>query len=100
MSYSLQVLYPAENTKFDFDYYTTKHMEIVGAAIGPQIEKTVITRGAPGPDGKLSHHAIATILFADQAQFEAAMASMQPAVEDIPNFYDGQPDVMAGQVIG
>ncbi|MGO1120926.1 EthD family reductase [Rhodovibrionaceae bacterium A322] len=101
MGYSLQVLYPVtSDSTFDYDYYTTKHMDIVGTAIGPQIEKTVIIKGGAGPDGKQSHHAIATIVFADKANFEAAMASIGPAAQDIPNFYNGQPQMVFGEVIG
>ena len=101
MSLTLQVLYPAtDGTTFDFDYYTSKHMKIVADTIGPQIEDTVIVRGQPGPDGAISHHVIASILFADQASFEAAKANIKPAAEDIANFYNGTPQIVYGERLG
>lgn len=100
MRYSLQVLYPTDGgTEFDFDYYTSRHMEIVGASIGPHIESSVIIRGTQNPEGVRSHHAVATIVFADQAAFDAAMAAIGPAVEDIPSFYNGTPELIFGEVI-
>jgi uncharacterized protein (TIGR02118 family) len=98
----MQVLYPTDNgTTFDHEYYATKHMEIVGGCIGPHVEKTVVTKGlAGGPDTPAGYHAIATIMFADQDAMDAAMAAVGPAVEDIPNFYSGQPQILIGEVIG
>lgn len=76
-------------------------MEIVGNAIGPYIEKVVVTKGlAGGPDTPAGYHAIATITFVDQAAMDAAMAAIGPAVADIPNFYSGQPQMLIGEVIG
>jgi uncharacterized protein (TIGR02118 family) len=101
MSHTLQVIYPAdENTKFDFDYYLTKHMNVVGSAIGRLIEGTVIVKGHPGPDAVLTHHAIATILFRSVEDFGAAMKAIKPAVDDIPNFYNGNPQMVLGEQIG
>ncbi len=102
MSVSLQVLYPTDNgTTFDHAYYGSKHMEIVGQCMGPHIEKTVVTKGlAGGPDTPAGYHAIATILFADQAAMDAAMAAGGPAMQDIPNFYSGQPQLLIGEVTG
>lgn len=102
MSVSLQVLYPTDNgTTFDHDYYATKHMEIVGQSLGPHIEKTLVTKGlAGGPDTPAGYHVIATIVFADQAALEAGLAAAGPAVEDIPNFFSGQPQMLIGEVRG
>ena len=100
MSHSLQVLYPVEEgTHFDFEYYASEHMKIVGAAIGGQIEKTLITKGEAGANGNLSYHAIASILFKDKSDFDTAMSAIGPAVQDIPNFYNGQPQMVVGQTI-
>jgi len=76
-------------------------MDIVGNAIGPHIEKVVVTKGLTGgPDTPAGYHAIATITFADQPAMDAAMAAIGPAVADIPNFYNGQPQMLIGEVIG
>jgi len=102
MALSLQVLYPvSDGSTFDYDYYTTKHMEVFGASVGPHVESVVITRGlAGGPDVPAGYHAVATILFTDQDTLDAGLAAAGPALEDIPNFYNQQPQMLIGEVIG
>ncbi len=102
MSLSLQVIYPAANgTKFDYDYYLSKHFEIVQEHMGPHLESVQVTKGlAGGPDVPPPFHAIATMTFADQAALDAALGAAGPALEDIPNFTDTQPQMLIGQVVG
>lgn len=102
MAVSLQVLYPVgDDTTFDFDYYSTKHMEIVGSSMGPHIDAVVVTKGlAGGPDTPPAFHAIATITCKDQATLDAMLAAAEPALADIPNFTNVQPQMLIGEVIG
>ncbi len=101
MTNSLQVLYPTDHgSTFDHDYYATKHMAIVGENIGQHIENTLVTKGLAGaPATPAGFHAVATITFADQRALDAAMAAIGPAVDDIPNFYSGQPQMLIGEVV-
>lgn len=98
----MQVLYPVGNdTTFDYDYYATKHMEIVGANMGPHIDKVVVTKGlAGGPDTPPAFHAVATIVCKDQAALDALLAASAPVMADIPNFTNVQPQLLLGEVIG
>lgn len=102
MAVTLQVIYPAtEGTTFDYDYYATTHMELVGKHIGDKIESTVVTKGlSGGPDTPPGFHAVATIVFKDQDTLGAAMQNAGPLMEDIPNFTNTQPNVLIGEVIG
>lgn len=102
MSLSLQVLYPTEdNTTFDHDYYTSKHVPIVVENMGPHIDKTHIVKGlAGGPDTPAGFHVIATMIFTDQDSLDAALAAAGPALADIPNFFSGQPQMLIGEAIG
>ena len=102
MAATLQVIYPVrEDTSFDYDYYTTTHMALVGQHMGPHIESTVVTKGlAGGPDTPSPVYAVATILFKDQAALGAAMQAAGPVVADIPNFTNTRPDMVIGEVIG
>lgn len=102
MSVSLQVIYPvAEGSTFDHDYYSTAHMALVGEHMGPHIQSTLVTKGlAGGPDVPAPYHAVATIVFADQAAMGAAMKASAPVMADIPNFTNVQPQVLIGEVIG
>ena len=102
MAVSVQVLYPVgEDTTFDYDYYLSQHMAIVGDAIGEHIESTLVTKGlAGGPGAPAGYHAIATIVFSNQSAMDAALASVGPALEDIPNFTNTQPQMLIGEVVG
>lgn len=102
MAVSLQVIYPkSDDTTFDYDYYSTKHMALVGEHMGPHIQSTVVTKGlAGGPDTPPGFFAVATIVFADQAAMNAAMAASGPVMGDLPNFTNAHPQVLIGEVIG
>jgi uncharacterized protein (TIGR02118 family) len=102
MSVSLQVIYPIkENTHFDYDYYFSTHMKLVGQHMGPHIERTLVTKGvASGPDVPPNIYAIATIVFADQDAMSAAMKVSAPVMADIANFTDSKPQILIGDVVG
>lgn len=101
MSTTLQVIYPvADGTSFDFDYYMNKHMGIVGDCIGEHIQSTLVTKGIAGgggPDTPPGYHAIASIVFADQATLDAALKKLGPALEDVPNFTNSTPQMLIGE---
>ncbi|MBY6067559.1 EthD family reductase [Leisingera aquaemixtae] len=101
MAISLQVIYPAaEGKTFDHAYYADTHMQIVDQHMGPHIQSAVVTKGlAGGPHVPAPFFAIATFVFADQAAMDAAMQAAGPALDDIPNFTDVQPQILIGEVI-
>ncbi|MFZ7091192.1 EthD family reductase [Primorskyibacter sp. 2E233] len=102
MSATLQVIYPIrDDTKFDYDYYTGTHLTLVGEVWGELIDRTLVTKGlAAGPDTPPGQYAIASIVFHDQAAFDAAMNKAGPLLEDIPNFTNTTPQMLVGAVIG
>jgi uncharacterized protein (TIGR02118 family) len=102
MAVSVQVLYPVgDDTTFDYNYYSTKHMDIVSSCMGPHIDTVVVTKGiAGGPDTPPAYHAIATIVCKDQTALDAMLAASDPAMADIPNFTNVQPQLLIGEVIG
>lgn len=102
MAVSLQVIYPiSDGTHFDYDYYASTHMDLVGKHMGPHIQSTLVTKGlAGGPDTPPATYAVASIVFADQAAMDAAMADSAPVMADLPNFTDVKPQILVGEVIG
>jgi len=102
MPVAMQVIYPAaDGTTFDYDYYLDKHMKIVGETMGPHLDSTLVTKGvAGGPGVPPGFHAIATLVFKDQAAMDQALKGSGPAVADIPNFYNAQPQMLFGEVVG
>jgi len=102
MAVSLQVIYPtSDDTSFDYDYYNSSHMEIVDKHMGPYLQSTLVIKGlAGGPNIPPGSYVVATLLFADQTAFEAAIAASEPVMADIPNFTNCQPQILIGEVIG
>ena len=102
MAMSLQVIYPiTEETNFDYDYYTSTHMDLVNQHMGPHISSTIVTKGlAGGPDAPPQSYAVATFTFADQGALDATMGAAGPVIADIPKFTNSQPQMLIGEVIG
>ena len=102
MTVSLQVLYPVTKaTSFDHDYYATTHMALVGEHMGPHLTSTHVVKGlAAGGEAPAGFYAIATMNFADEAAMQAALAAGGPVLADISNYYNGQPEILVGTVIG
>jgi len=102
MPVSLQVIYPiGDDTHFDYDYYTSTHMALVGEHMGPHLQSTLVTKGlAGGPDTPPGYYAVASIVFADQDALGAAMAAAGPVLADLPNFTNVKPNMLIGDVIG
>jgi len=74
-------------------------MGLVGEHMGQHIQDTIVTKGlAGGPDTPPAFHATATMVFADQAAFDAAMTVAGPVLADIPNFTNTAPQMLIGQV--
>lgn len=101
MSLSLQVLYPvADGTRFDYDYYLGSHMPLADEKIGEHVRSMVVTRGVSGgPDQPPAYYAVATMIFADQAALDAALAAAGPVLDDIANFTDTAPRMLIGEVV-
>lgn len=102
MSVSMQVIYPiTDETTFDYDYYFSTHMDVVGEHFGPHLERTLVTKGvADGPNTPPSIYAIATLVFPDQAAMDAALAKGAPVIGDIANFTNTTPQMLVGEVVG
>lgn len=101
MAVSLQVIYPvSDGSKFDLEYYRNTHLPMVDDHMGAHIQNAVVTYGiAGGPDIAAGYHAVATLIFAGQAELDAAMAVAGPVIDDIANFTNVAPDMLIGEVI-
>ena len=99
----LRVCY-RKNVRFDENYYLTKHLPLVGRIMQPYDVKAVeVMRVTATPDGSAP---VYQMMFS--AHFESVAAATRAlqsaefgqALADIPNYYDGAPDVMIGELIG
>ena len=101
MSVTLHVLYPTEGgTTFDQAYYAGTHMPLVGEYFGPHMLSASASKGlAGGPDVPPGYHAIAVMVFEDQSKLDAALAVAGPVLADIPNYYNGAPQMLIGETV-
>ena len=91
----VSVLYPSkEGSKFDWDYYTTTHMDLVRNRLGSALVKDEIDRGlgtvepgAPAPFQVVGH-----MWFNSMDDMHGAFAQHgAELMGDIPNYTDLQP---------
>ena len=94
------VLYnqPADPAAFEA-YYAATHLPLVDRIGG--IDRTVLIKGLPDPDGaKPAYYRMAHLFFANAQAMAASLGSPegQTAVGDIANFADGGVTVLTGVV--
>jgi uncharacterized protein (TIGR02118 family) len=93
------VLYPnATDTKFDFDYYLSKHVPWVASLVGQQIE---VRRGISALDGSRAPFVcVATIFIKSAEEFHSIFAQHgQKIVADISNYTNSQPILQIDEVL-
>lgn len=97
------VLYPhAPGKRFDFDYYTQKHLPLVGQLLGGVLRGASAERGVSGgmPGAEPAFAAIAQLTFESFEVLQAALGQHAPALmSDIPNFTDIQPVIQVSEVL-
>ncbi len=97
------VMYPAgADTRFDVDYYLTKHMPLVKERWGQHgLKSAQVLRGAAKPDGSAAdYQMMALITFGSLDDFKAAgKAHGKEIFADIPNFTNAQAVVQINDVL-
>ena len=89
--------------RFDEAYYLSKHLALVGGIMGPHgITSVEVVKVGPNPDGSAPPYQVMfSAYFKSTAALQSALADprMSEVLGDIPNYYDGMPDLMAGEVV-
>ncbi|MFY0673851.1 MAG: EthD family reductase [Bacteroidia bacterium] len=100
----VQVMYPqTDNSTFDIEYYTQKHLPMVGGLFGDLVKGLSIDKGISGPmpDSPKTYMVTANMLFDSAAEFSNAFAKHAPAIlEDMPNYTNVEPVIQISEVIG
>ena len=98
----VSVFYPAgADTRFDWDYYLTKHMPMVQAKLGAPCRKAEVDHGLGGgePGAPASFVAMCHLHFDSVDAFQQAFeAHGEAIVADIPNYTNAQPTVQVSEV--
>lgn len=98
----LRVCYE-HGVRFDEGYYLSTHLPLAGSVMGPHGVKSVeMVKVTATPDGSAPpYQVIFSAYFESAAGLQAALqdARIGDVMGDIPNFFDGAPDVMIGDVV-
>jgi len=101
MSY-VTVLYPAtSDSHFDFAYYLSKHMPMVGQHLGDNLVGAQVRKGLNGADGSLPSFAcVSSIEVKSLEAFKATLAQHGAEIlGDIPNFTNVEPVLQFDEVV-
>jgi uncharacterized protein (TIGR02118 family) len=98
----VSVMYPnGDGHTFDMDYYTQKHLPMVGGLLGDTLRGTALERGLGGPENSPAAFLVMSHLYYDSvAAFEASFGPNTEAImSDIPNYTNTQPVVVISEVM-
>lgn len=91
------------NVAMKEDYYLATHMPMVANHLSPLgLRRTEVRKVAATASGAPSPYQVITSLYFDNLEaFQAATRTpaFKQVVDDIPNFYEGQPDILISQVV-
>jgi uncharacterized protein (TIGR02118 family) len=92
---SVVILYPkSDDSTFDMDYYTSKHMPMLAEAVGEACQGW----GVSEPGAK--YHAVGWLMADSQEAFDNAMAEQGAAIiGDVPNYTNVRPELIVGKVV-
>ena len=92
---SVVLLYPkSDDTTFDMDYYTGKHMPLLAEALGDACKGW----GVSGPAAK--YHAVGWTMVDSQEAFDSAMAERgAEIIGDLANYTNTRPEMIVGEVV-
>jgi uncharacterized protein (TIGR02118 family) len=97
------VMYPAgAETKFDLDYYLSKHIPLVKERWTPHgLTNAQVVKGIGKPDGSApDYQMMALLTFGSLDNFRAAgKAHGREIFADIPNFTDTQATVQISEIL-
>ena len=92
---SVYILYPkSDDSTFDMEYYTSKHMPMFAGALGEACHGWGVSSTA----GK--YHAVAWAMVDSKELFDAAMAEHGGAIMgDLVNYTNTRPELIVGDIV-
>ena len=99
----VSVLYPnIEGKKFDMDYYSSKHVELVAGLLGDALKGASIESGIGGaaPGMPAPYGAMGNLYFESPEAFANTFGpNAKEIMDDLPNFTDIEPVVQVSTVV-
>jgi uncharacterized protein (TIGR02118 family) len=98
----VSVFYPdRESSKFDMDYYCSRHIPMVREKLGPACKGVAVEQGVGGatPGSRPGFIAMGHLYFDSIEAFQKAFGPHADAIMgDIPNYTDIQPTIQISEV--
>jgi uncharacterized protein (TIGR02118 family) len=98
----VSVFYPErESSKFDMDYYCSRHIPMVREKLGPACKGVAVEQGVGGatPGSRPGFIAMGHLYFDSIEAFQKAFGPHADAIMgDIPNYTDIQPTIQFSEV--
>ncbi|MBF0458996.1 MAG: EthD family reductase [Nitrospirae bacterium] len=98
----VSILYPnSEGSRFDLDYYCTKHMPMSIRLLGEALRGVTVEQGLSGglPGSKAAYVAIARLRFDSTEAFYAAFVPHAEVLQgDIQNYTDVEPVIQISDI--
>ena len=98
----VSVLYPkSPDTKFDMNYYLTKHIPMVKEKLGTACKNVAVEEGIAGgaPGALATYLAMAHLTFESIDAFQKAFGPHADAIMgDVPNYTNAPPTVQISEV--
>ncbi|QWX83029.1 EthD family reductase [Cellulophaga sp. HaHaR_3_176] len=99
----LTVMYPnSKDLKFDKDYYTKQHGQLIGTLLGDAIISSDVNFGLAGatPDQPAPFVVIANLTFASIESFQKSFgANAETILADLVNFTNVKPQVQISEIV-
>lgn len=94
---AVTILYPrTDDSTFDMDYYTSKHMPMFAEALGDACQGWGAVTFPAG-----QYAAMGWAMVTDQSGFDAAMGAHGAKIMgDVPNYTNVAPELLIGEVAG
>lgn len=99
----VSVMYPSgEGKTFDMDYYTTKHVALLGELLGDAIKGATIEAGLGGaaPGSTAPFMATGNLYFENLEAFQSSFGPNAEAIMgDVPNYTNAEPIIQIAEVV-
>lgn len=102
-SIKVSVLYPlSEGSTFDMDYYSNKHVALLGKLLGDAVIGATVEQGLGGaePGSKPTFVAMGNLYFESMESFQNSFGpNADKIMSDIPNYTNIEPIVQISEVM-
>ena len=99
----VSVFYPnSKSSKFDMEYYTSKHMPMVQSKLGKACRRLEVDQGVAGgtPGSAPAYSAIGHLFFDSVESFQTAFTPHANTIlADIPNYTNSQPIIQISEIM-